>query len=530
MAIKESDIKGLLKSITSIAMKSVQAGQRQVIAPTVLRKMAADIITQSESGSIKNFETAINKVEIIIDKLGLKLEDFNTNLANRIKDLREQKDKSAKEVEMLRERNIVAETKTIKDEQGFRYETHVLSKQEIKERTSLLKQNTKRVDDIEKALLSKREKLLKQEMNESERSEIILKDEERLAKLREKLEKEEKTLNPLKEDDGGPQGSRAVTSFYETLKEPFKAVGDAFLSIRDGVMDAVGVFNYFAKGGFMKTLKNLGNSLKSFGKMLMMPKILITAAIIGLIAVIWKFKDNIIKVGQFIIGIPGMIWDGIKKVWTMITDTFKKMINGVIKLMNKIPGVNIELLETSDMKKEKEEKAKKKRIKESTDEGEMAAAVTQTNVSDFDDDTAKTQKAKGYEDGLATDSIYYGDVAKGGNLGIKSPADKRKEKLEKFDEEAYIKASEEKYGSSIAPFELRDREKFKFMRTGKVTDPNELKEAQLENDKLKQSAPPVIVTNANKSTNISSSGTSVTGFMSNKNVDDTFINLNTVSV
>ena len=530
MAIKESDIKGLVKSITSTAMKSVQAGQRQVIAPTVLRKMAADIITQSESGSIKNFETAINQVEIIIDKLGLKLEDFNTNLANRIKDLREQKDKSAKEVEMLRERNIVAETKTIKDEQGFRYETHVLSKQEIKERTSLLKQNTKRVDDIEKALLSKREKLLKQEMDESERSEIILKDEERLAKLREKLEKEETTLNPLKKNENGPQGSRVVTSFYETLKEPFKAVGDAFLSIRDGVMDAVGVFNYFAKGGFMKTLKNLGNSLKSFGKMLMMPKVLITAAIIGLIAVIWKFKDNIIKVGQFIIGIPGMIWDGIKKVWTMITDTFKKMINGVIKLMNKIPGVNIELLETSDMKKEKEEKAKKKRIKESADEGEMSAAVIQDNIGDdtgSNKRTVKTYARRHQGDEISPEALA--DMREKAGM-IKSPADKRKEKLEKFDEEAYIKASEEKYGSSIAPFELRDREKFKFMRTGKVTDPNELKEAQLENDKLKQSAPPVIVTNANKSTNISSSGTSVTGFMSNKNVDDTFINLNTVSV
>ena len=508
MAINESDIKGLVKSITSTAMKSVQAGQRQVIAPTVLRKMTADIVAQSESGTTRNFEIAVDKLENVISKLGIRLEDFNTKLANRIKDLREQKDRSAKEVEKLRERNIIAETKTIKDEKGFRYETHVLSKQEIKERTALLKTNTKRVDDIEKALLAKRERLLKQEMNESERSEIILKDEERLAKLREKIQKEDTTLNPLKEDDDS-SGSRVASSFYEELTAPFRAVGDAFLAIKDGVMDAVAVFQYFSKGGFMKSLKKIGGALKSFGRMLMMPKVLITAAIIGLIAIIWKFKDQLMKVGEFIIGIPGMIWEGIKKVWTMITDTFKGMINGVIKLMNKIPGVNIELLETSDMKKEKEEKAKKKRIKESADEGEMAAAVIQTEIGD--DSGTDTQ------------------VATRGRIG-KSPADKRKEKLEKFDEEAYIKASEEKYGSHIAPFELRDREKFKFMRTGKVTDPNELKQAQAESDQLKQSAPPVVVTNSNRQTNVSTSGTSVTGFVSNKNVDDTFTNLNTVYI
>jgi len=39
--------------------------------------------------------------------------------------------------------------------------------------------------------------------------------------------------------------------------------------------------------------------------------------------------------------------------------------------------------------------------------------------------------------------------------------------------------------------------------------------------------PPVILNNQNKST-VSTSGTSVTGFVQNKNVDDTFTNLNYV--
>ena len=48
---------------------------------------------------------------------------------------------------------------------------------------------------------------------------------------------------------------------------------------------------------------------------------------------------------------------------------------------------------------------------------------------------------------------------------------KRQEALSKFNAEDYIKASEKQYGSSIDPSELSDREKFKFMRTGKIGNP-----------------------------------------------------------
>ena len=527
MAIKESDIKKLFKTIMQDTMKTVSAGQKTVIAPTQVRNIAKEIISEAESGNIEKFERALNKTEKIIEKLGYNISDFNKSLGKRIEELRTQRDTSAKEVEELRSKNIAAEVRSIKEGKEFRIETHILTKNEIKERKQLLEQNTKRVDNFEKQIIKKREAILKGDEVTQDQKEKILSDERKLAVFREKLQKEEQTLSPLQKEEG-PGELRST--FYEELKAPFAAIGDAFMSIKDAGMEVYNIFLFFKKGGFMKSLKSVRDGMKAIGRFFMSTKVLIGLAIGAVIAGLFFFRKKIGDAAEFLMSIPGKIADFFKTVFVKVTDFFKSMINSVIKLVNKIPGINIPLLETSSMKEEKEKKEKNKRIKDATAEGEMAAAVTQTNVSDFDDDTAKTQKAKGYEDGLATDSIYYGDVAKGGNLGIKSPADKRKEKLEKFDEEAYIKASEEKYGSSIAPFELRDREKFKFMRTGKITDPNELKEAQLENDKLKQSAPPVIVTNANKSTNISSSGTSVTGFMSNKNVDDTFINLNTVSV
>lgn len=50
----------------------------------------------------------------------------------------------------------------------------------------------------------------------------------------------------------------------------------------------------------------------------------------------------------------------------------------------------------------------------------------------------------------------------------------REKALSKFNAENYIQASELEHGSSIDPGELTDREKLKFLRTGKTVNPNEL--------------------------------------------------------
>ena len=111
MAIKESDIKKLFKTIMQDTMKTVSAGRKTVIAPTQIRNIAKEIISEAESGSIEKFERALNKTESIIAQLGVNIGDFNKGLGKRIEELRTQRDTSAKEVEQLRASNIIAETK-----------------------------------------------------------------------------------------------------------------------------------------------------------------------------------------------------------------------------------------------------------------------------------------------------------------------------------------------------------------------------------------------------------------------------------
>jgi len=492
MAIKESDIKKLFKTIMQDTMKTVSAGQKTVIAPTQVRNIAKEIISEAESGNIEKFERALNKTEKIIEKLGYNISDFNKSLGKRIEELRTQRDTSAKEVEELRSKNIAAEVRSIKEGKEFRIETHILTKNEIKERKQLLEQNTKRVDNFEKQIIKKREAILKGDEVTQDQKEKILSDERKLAVFREKLQKEEQILSPLQKEEEGPGELRST--FYEELKAPFAAIGDAFMSIKDAGMEVYNIFLFFKKGGFMKSLKSVRDGMKAIGRFFMSTKVLIGLAIGAVIAGLFFFRKKIGDAAEFLMSIPGKIADFFKTVFVKVTDFFKSMINSVIKLVNKIPGINIPLLETSAMKEEKEKKEKNKKI-ESTTEGRK---------------------------------MTVDEIAKSSITSTNTEEIKRQEKLKKFDEEAFIKTSQEQYGSHIAPFELSDREKFKFMRTGKAPDPNELTSLSKENMEMKSQAP-VIVNNLANQSNVSSNGAVVSGFVNNKNVDDTFLNLNSAT-
>ena len=492
MAIKESDIKKLFKTIMQDTMKTVSAGQKTVIAPTQVRNIAKEIISEAESGNIEKFERALNKTEKIIEKLGYNISDFNKSLGKRIEELRTQRDTSAKEVEELRSKNIAAEVRSIKEGKEFRIETHILTKNEIKERKQLLEQNTKRVDNFEKQIIKKREAILKGDEVTQDQKEKILSDERKLAVFREKLQKEEQILSPLQKEEEGPGELRST--FYEELKAPFAAIGDAFMSIKDAGMEVYNIFLFFKKGGFMKSLKSVRDGMKAIGRFFMSTKVLIGLAIGAVIAGLFFFRKKIGDAAEFLMSIPGKIADFFKTVFVKVTDFFKSMINSVIKLVNKIPGINIPLLETSAMKEEKEKKEKNKKI-ESTTEGRK---------------------------------MTVDEIAKSSITSTNPEAIKRQEKLKKFDEEAFIKTSQEQYGSHIAPFELSDREKFKFMRTGKAPDPNELTSLSKENMEMKSQAS-VIVNNLANQSNVSSNGAVVSGFVNNKNVDDTFLNLNSAT-
>jgi|APSaa5957512493_1039668.scaffolds.fasta_scaffold02758_4 hypothetical protein len=468
MAIKEEDIKKLFKVIMQDTMKTVSAGQKTVIAPTQVRNIAKEIIAEAESGSIEKFEKALIKTESIIEKLGLKIGDFNKSLGKRIEELRTQRDKSSKEVELLRADNIVAEIRSQKQGKEYKLETHILTKEEIKLRKNVLQTQISRVDDYEQKILKERETILNGEEVTQAQNEKILADQNELATKRADILKEEQTLNPL-ENVSGDRGPNS--SFYEELKAPFLAVGDAFMSIKDAGNEVLAVFSFFKDGGFMKTLKKFKKGLKSIATFLKIPKVLITLAIVGVVAAIYFFRKKLKSAAIFIMGIPETIGKGLKKVFNMMVDFYKTAINTVLTLINKIPGIDIPLLETSKVKNEKETE-KQKQLKTTIDKNSKADVVTKTKAKD------EWQKIKQMElaglDGSSKSKIDYSQINKGNDLRVAA---------------------------------------------------NDLNVATKDSSAL-DSGKTVIVNNMANQSNVSSNGAVVSGFVNNNNADDTFLNLN----
>jgi len=128
----------------------------------------------------------------------------------------------------------------------------------------------------------------------------------------------------------------------------------------------------------------------------------------------------------------------------------------------------------------------------------MGQAVTQTNmVGDVDAETGAMIAQKQTEDGLITpDKIDYTKIASGGDLDIQSMAPSTGNLLN---------------NNNIQTLQAQ-----------------ELKAVGKDANMTTASVPPTILNNTNQS-NISTTGTSVVGFVQNKNVDDTFINLNSAT-
>ena len=386
MAVLESDIKALFKTITSETMKTVSAGQKTVISPTTVRNLAKEITEQAESGSIFKFENALKKTEAIIEKLGIKLVDFNKGLSDRLKQLGEQKVKAEAEVQELRQSNIAAEVKTIKEGKEFRIETNILTRKEIKERTSLLNNQIKQTDKREKEIIKKREKLLKKDELTVADKEKIIADEKEITQRRAAIATESETLGIDNTADTG--GDRLelppmLAGFVDALMTPFNAIGEAGGMLKDTVMGIGETFMFLGKGA-LKVVKKAFMALSFILKPI---PIAIGIAIGAAIFLIYKFRDSIGNFIKAVKTIPGKIKNFFKEAFITLKNFFIDAINGIITLINKIPGVEIDKLERAGEKTPnqlQEENQTKKDFQALVKEGEEDQALKEKIVKSLE--------------------------------------------------------------------------------------------------------------------------------------------------
>ena len=152
----EGQIQEIVKEIGTAVFKSAQVSMESAakeVVPSV-PDMVDEILDDLKSGSVRTFNIALDKLDKLVQKLGIDLKDYSKELANFQTKREEKLIRSEEKLQTLREKNIVA---TI-EKSG---EIKVLSKREIETRQSNLRSIEKSIAKEEK-LLEKETKLLQE--------------------------------------------------------------------------------------------------------------------------------------------------------------------------------------------------------------------------------------------------------------------------------------------------------------------------------------------------------------------------------
>ena len=307
----EGQIQEIVKEIGTAIFKSAQVSMEsaaKAVVPSV-PDMVDEILDDLKSGSVRTFNIALDKLDKLVQKLGIDLKDYSKELANFQTKREEKLIRSEEKLQTLREKNIVA---TI-EKSG---EIKVLSKREIETKQSNLRSIEKSIAKEEK-LLEKETKLL-QESNKLKTNSVkqtrqdIEKRSEYIKELQQKRQDEVEILGQRSEEKPGilQRGREAVGGFVEEyVPTPIAEVGSAFV---DGLTAPISAMKDLAStfGGLLKPLKLLKplftgivGALKKLMTAIMasmvsfLPMILIgaavVAAVLGIIAIFKKLKEYI---------------------------------------------------------------------------------------------------------------------------------------------------------------------------------------------------------------------------------------------
>lgn len=206
-----------------------------------------------------------------------------------------------------------------------------------------------------------------------------------IAKLEAQAEKQDEIQelqNQLAGKDKGGEGfeSELFQTIEDGIMAPIKAVQDGmnFLGnvLTEGANIARDTYKFgkkafaFAKMVFAFDIKAFAIKTAAFLlakkkflldklAILMNPFVVLGTAMLGLIAIFANFGPQI---REGILNVITFISDGVKeavgKLGDFLYDGFVTVVNALIGLVNKLPGVNIDLMKTTDELKEAEEKAK----------------------------------------------------------------------------------------------------------------------------------------------------------------------------
>ena len=353
----ESVVAEIGQAIFKRAKISIETAASAVV-PSI-PEMVAEITEDLKSGPMNRFAEGLKKLDKLVDNLGGNISDYSKELAGFLRDREEKTIRSEQTITELRKSNIIAEVNKITGT------VEILSKAQIeKQENRLEKLNSERETLGER--LEKNRKLVQEEGKATKkRKDDIKKTQDKILKNEEERIQILQTLN--KEESGREQSFREKTNDFVEKYVP-DGLRDIGATFSEGLMQPFTVIKDLGMmfGNLLKPLKLLPKLLKGFtagllgALMAMLPYLLIVGAVVVAIMGLMKILDHfgiglddiingLISFKDFILELPGKIADGFKTIFTKIQNFFIDAINGVIGLINKIPGIEIEKIDRKEL-------------------------------------------------------------------------------------------------------------------------------------------------------------------------------------
>jgi len=355
-------VKEIGKAIFTTARASFESATK-IVVPSI-PEMVQEITDDLSSGPLQRFSEGLKKVDTLVNKLGVNLEDYSKELAQFLKLRQEKSIQSEETVNQLRTQNIKAQV----NEFG---EVMILNRQQIEEQENSLKILNKEIKTSQKVIddyakIQKRGGTL-----EKEQQQELLAANKKVIESTEKRNEILTTLNRTEAEDTRTFREKAGDAIEKYVPDGLRDIGSAFT---EGLMAPFNAIKDLGMmfGNLLKPLKLLPKLLKGFTVGLlgalaaMLPYLLIVGAVVLAIIALKKgfdflmenidtVKEKLSNFADAIMEIPQKISDFFTGIFTKIKNFFIDMINSVIQLLNDklgFLGVDIKKLEKEPVEKD----------------------------------------------------------------------------------------------------------------------------------------------------------------------------------
>ena len=345
-------VSGIGQAIFSQARVSFEAASKAVVPD--IASMVTEITDDLSAGPLDRFSEGLKKVDKLVNELGIDIGKYSKELGEFLQRRQEKSIVSEETVNQLRTQNIKAQV----NEFG---EVVILTKTQIEEQQNLLKEQNAEIKKSQKVIEDYSNIQKKGGELTAEQSQELVEANKNVIKTTEQRADTMASLNLTEAEDKRGFFQRLGDDISEYVPDGLSDVGSAFT---EGLMAPINAVKDLGImfGSILKFGKNLPKLLKGFAAGLMgaliamLPYLLIAGAIvIALIALKKGFdlvvdnldviKQKLSDFGDAVMEIPGKISDFFTSIFAKIKNFFIDAINGVIGLLNKIPGVEIEKIE-----------------------------------------------------------------------------------------------------------------------------------------------------------------------------------------